>query len=200
MSAIIWDEQLPSDASSAASADDEFRSTLTDISVGLGEAMHWEGSAASQGLSAASSGELLVGTARAAVGASAPTGGHPDGFLALAADDEAVWHSGSAYTDIVGHGRMQDRAGGIGNAPFTTRWLIQTGTFTSSDRTDEVTFTTPYNGVPNVMLGPGAQAREYEFGLKTVLPSGFTTNKVYGGSGASASATFFWRSEGTVNI
>ncbi len=95
---------------------------------------------------------------------------------------------------------MQDRNGGIGNAPFTTRWLIQTGQFETSNRTDEITFTTVYNGVPNVMLGPGEQAREWEFGLKNVLTSGFTVNKRHVGSGASTTPIIYWRSEGTVSI
>lgn len=201
MSAISWFEALPSDASSAASGDDEFRSMLTAIATGLGESMFWPGSAASQGASTASSGELRLGTARAAVGASAPTGGHPDGFLALDANNSQVWHVGSAYTDVISHSRMHDRDGGIGNAPFTVRWLIQTGTFASSDRTDNVIFTIAYNGIPIVMLGPGQLMREFEFGLKDVFVSGFTSNKSYVGSGATpAGATINWRSEGTVNI
>ncbi|KKM91684.1 hypothetical protein LCGC14_1225990, partial [marine sediment metagenome] len=111
-----------------------------------------------------------------------------------------IWHVGSAWTDVLAHGRMQDRNGGVGDAPFTTRWLIQTGEISSSNRTDEVTFTTAYNGIPNVMLGPGTLAREWEFGLKNATGSSFTVNKRFVGSGASTTPTIYWRSEGTVNI
>ncbi len=206
MSAISWDETTPADNSNASSADDEFRSMLTAIATGLGEGMYWPGSAATQGASTASSGELRAGTARAAVGASAPTGGHPDGFLALDVNNEQIWHVGSSPTAseatfVIGHGRMLDRNGGLDTVPFTTRWLIQTGTVASSDRTDSVTFTTAYNGIPTVMIGPGAQMREFEFGLKNITATGFDSNKSYVGSGSTpAGATINWRSEGTVNI
>ncbi len=202
MTVITWDETVPTGASNASEADDAFRSLTTSIAAGLGESFYWPGSAVSQGGSAASSGELIPGSARVAVAGpatDAPTGGHPNGFLALDRS-KRIWHSGSAWTDILAHGRMQDRNGGIGNAPFTTRWLIQTGQFETSNRTDEITFTTAYNGVPNVMLGPGEQARAWEFGLKNVLLSSFTVNKRYVESGASTTPIIYWRSEGTVSI
>ena len=200
MAEITWDETVPTGASNASEADDAFRSLTSSIAVGLGESFYWPGSAASQGASTASSGEQIPGSARVAVGATAPTGGHPNGFLALDANNEQIWHVGSAWTDVLAHGRMQDRNGGVGDAPFTTRWLLSTGTIRSLDRTDEVTFATAYNGIPTVMLGPGQGAALWDIGLKNVSPSGFTVNKRFRRSGASTVASVFWRSEGTVTI
>ena len=202
MSSISWTETTPSDTSNASVADEEFRSMVTAISIGLGESMYWPGSAASQGASTASSGELQLGASRLAITAGTPVGGHPDGFLGVDENNERLWHVGSVVTEVLAGGRMQDRNGGLDSAPFIARWLVQTDVtgLQASDRTVEVTFPTMYNGVPTVDIGPGTRAASWDYALRTVTASGFTLLKNFNDSGTSPTTRFMWRSEGTVNL
>ncbi len=201
MAQITWDETLPSNASSANTADNEFRSMLTNIATGLGESMFWPGSAVSQGFSTASSGEMRPSSARVSTVSLLATswGGKPDGFLSLITDENKLVHIGSTWSGQVAHSATLHYSGGIDNAPFQTHWVLQEGTTQTSDGSDTVTFTTAYNGVPFVKIGPGQLAREWNWQLRNLTATGFIIDKLFGGSGGATTPTLFWMSEGTIS-
>ncbi|KKL91948.1 hypothetical protein LCGC14_1889640, partial [marine sediment metagenome] len=63
MATIVWRDLL-SQSSAASLADDDIRELTAEFATGVGESFYWPGSAASQGASTASSGEMLPGGAR----------------------------------------------------------------------------------------------------------------------------------------
>ena len=206
MTDITWDETLPADASDGSVVDDDIRSMLTNMSGGIGESMYWPGPTATQGSSAASSGELKPGSLRfARAGPSARTGGHSNGFLLLDSNRVSIHHIGSENTMFLGHADMHERVGGIGNAPFTTSWLIQEGTFplgsnvTVTVESISTNYPIPYNGIPEVYLSPTSNGFNWVYGLSATTSAGITANFSYiGGIAGVAAPIFLWRSEGTV--
>jgi hypothetical protein len=199
MASISWDETQPSSDTTASLVDNDIRSMLTAIGTGLGESVYWPGSAASQGGSASSSGELMPGSARLArAGTSARTGGHPDGFLLLDSNKVSLHHIGSSTTGMMGHSNMLDRGAGL-EAPFTARWVIQEGTYNSSDRTTEQAFPLEYDGVPFVDISGGQLGTKWMWAPSEVTQGGFTSIGSWVGSGATSAATWYWMSEGTIS-
>lgn len=207
MSAISWSGlesfTVPASTSTASSGDDWLRSFKTTVATGLGESFYWPGSAASQGASAASSGELQLGTLRFARSSSV-TGGFDNGYLSLHTFRLSIRHIGSAWTEMLTHPNMLDHGSGFG-FPQTTRWLVQEGRYTSSGTTTNITFPTPYAVAPSVYLVEGfldsnnadQAVAFFAFGVSTVTPGGFISLESEIGSSAGG-ADFFWRSEGTV--
>ena len=122
MSAISWNESVPSPTSAASSGDDEIRSFVTSVALGLQPSFYWPGSG---GGSAASAGESQLGNLRMAH-ASTVTGGYPDGFLLLNPTRASVHHVGSSWTGVVGHSGMLDYGTtSLGNFPQRATWLCQ---------------------------------------------------------------------------
>jgi hypothetical protein len=126
------------------------------------------------------------------------TGGFPNGFLQLDPTRVAIRHSGSSWTGVLSHAAMQERQGGIGSAPFTSHWLVQSGT-SSSDTTVRVTFPSAYSVAPFVIVslqtGPGGDAN---FGVNLARSdvTGFTSVQ----SGFGINDAIVWRSEGTAAL
>lgn len=207
MTEIGWTEASPSDAQSASTVDDDIRSMLTNMSGGVGESMYWPGPTATQGSSAASSGELKPGSLRfARAGVSARTGGHPNGFLLLDTNRVSIHHIGSENTMFLGHAQMQ----GHGTAPSRVTdfavWLMQEGlddpaTSGSATHSNSTSFPSGYNGVPEVYLTPvGAGAEDFIFAISEITRGGFTSVWSYIGSGSTSDFAVNWRSVGTISI
>src|SRR5207245_716876 len=143
----------PASSSTACSGDDWMRSVTTTVAIGLGQSFYWAGSAASQGASTASSGELQLGTLRTARSANV-LGGFGDGFLGLHQNNKGLYHIGSTWTGLLGHPNMLDAGAGV-TFPTSVRWLVQEGRFTSSGTTTNVSFPVPYSVAPAVYLAEG---------------------------------------------
>src|SRR5439155_11915397 len=156
MSSISWNESLVTSGSSASFGDDALRSIKTTIAIGLGQSFYWPGSAASQGASTASSGELQLGTLRFAK-TGFQGGGFGDGFLSLDTTRISVRHIGSTWTGMVGHSGMLEASNAAAAITFpqAKRWLVQEGQYTSTGTTTNVTFPLSYAVAPTVYLIEG---------------------------------------------
>src|SRR5437773_6730 len=205
MSAISWNESLVTSGSSASFGDDALRSLKTTIAIGLGQSFYWPGSAASQGASTASSGELQLGTLRFAK-TGFQQGGFGDGFLSLDTTRISVRHIGSTWTGMVGHSGMLEasNAGVAITFPQTQRWLVQEGQYTSSGTTTNVNFPFAYARAPNVYLIEGyldtlsanSQKSWFAYGVSSVTTGGFTSLESFLFGSATTGASYFWRAEG----
>lgn len=214
MPSIVWNENLPSDGSDANTADNEFRSFMSSVAYGLGRSFFWPGSAASQGASTSSTGEMRPGSARLVL--YAPGSGTaqvitsrldmPDGFLGFVGDDygnATLWHLGSSQgTYVLSSGNALVAADAPGNAPFTSAWLIQEGTIDeTTDADNAVVFDTAYDGEPNIIISRAdTQALNCNFGITTLSKTGFTLTQTWTGSGGAQAATYRWTSEGTATL
>jgi len=199
MSAISWPTTVPSPSSAASSGDDAFRSLVTSFALGVSTSFVWPGSG---GGSTASAGESVLGNARFAIsGTTATVGGVGDGFLLLNTDRVSLHHIGSTWTGLLGHSGMLDR-GSAGTAPFTYRWLTQTGiTPINSTGTSNVTWPTPYSVAPTVIVSNGLLNEGAGLGnfmciqLGSITTSGCTVLTTITNTGS-----IIWRSDGTVLI
>lgn len=144
--------------------DDYLRSFWTAFATGMGESTYGPGSAASQGLSAASSGEPQPGSLRFAhAGPSAVVGGFNDGFLLLNGYRASLHHIGTTFVNTVGHAAMWDMNGGVGAAPLTTQWVLRTISKTTTLNASMNggtgfinSFGVTYAGIPFVWVGSSA--------------------------------------------
>jgi len=201
MSAISWFETAPSETSLASLVDDELRSMQTAIARGLSESFFWPGSGDGS-TSTDSTGEAKLGSLRfARAGTSARTGGFAEGFILLDTNRVSLHHIGPSNTTyILAHASMLDRGGGVGDAPFTSRWVQGGGTaMLGTDSISTVTFTGgPFAGIPHVTLL--SSSSRYLIGIRSIRSDGFTSVASYIGSGAAPSITVRFRSEGTALI
>jgi len=199
MSAISWFETAPSETSLASLVDDELRSMQTAIALGLSESFYWPGSG---GGSAASAGEAKLGSLRfARAGTSARTGGFAEGFILLDSNRVSLHHIGPSNTTyILAHANMLDRGGGVGDAPFGSRWVQGGGTAAlGTDSVSTVTFTGgPFAGIPHVTLL--SDSSRVLVGIQSIRSDGFTSVMSHIGSGATPTVTIRFRSEGTALI
>lgn len=197
MSAIGWNESAPSPLSDASSGDNEARSFMSSIALGLQPSIFWPGSG---GGSAASAGETQPGSLRMAHSGNV-TGGFENGYLSLRTEWGSVWHIGSAWTGMVGHSGMLDRGGG-GSFPQSWRWLCQEGSYTTtltSNVTHPITFPTPYTAVaPTVQVSLVIASPAFPVNVLngSVTTLGFSSLL----SHLVSAMTIAWRSEGTVAI
>jgi hypothetical protein len=174
---------------------------MSNIATGLGESFYWPGSAATTGgYSGASIGELKPGSARASTPITAGTGNRGDGFLRYPIDINGLVHDGSTWTGQLSHSAMLETAGGIGSAPYTVRWLIQCGVINSSNASETITFTTAYNGLPFITIGPGTAGRDVHYAVRNESTTGFVMDRVDKSGGGLASSRFYWMSMGTAAI
>lgn len=179
---------------------------MSSIARGLQPSFYWPGSG---GGSLASAGESQPGNLRAAVaGNTISVGGHGDGFLGLNENHESLHHIGSTWTGMLGHASMVDHGGGIGNAPFAYRWLVQSGLTTSNTTgsgrsfgTISVVFPIAYGYIPfvSILNAVDVTSTACFYQLSNVTPGGFTSN--YTGTSVFALPsviTLVWESDGTV--
>lgn len=202
MSAISWNEASPIPSSNASSGDDEFRSFMTNVAIGLATSFDWPGSGSG---STTSAGQSQLGNLRfAEAGSSAVTGGYPDGFLLLNSDHISLHHIGSTSTGILAHSGMLDMAGGLGTAPFTTHYLLQQGSsvttgsvLSQSGATFAITFPQVFTAAPPFVF-VGSTSNVFA-GLKvgSITSVGFTSYVSYNNTSLSI-VTLDWRTEGTV--
>lgn len=177
---------------------------VSSIARGLQPSFYWPGSG---GGSAASAGESQAGNLRSAVtGNTIVVGGFGNGFVGLNENHESLHHIGSTWTGMLGHSSMVDHGGGIGNAPFAARWLVQSGgsAITSSLSFGALTVTFPvlYSGIPFVAIPPiinQNNGNQIIVQLSNVTQGGFTSfYSLTVASGTGSSFTLTWESDGTV--
>ncbi|KKL51918.1 hypothetical protein LCGC14_2290710, partial [marine sediment metagenome] len=204
--------------------DDDIRELVAEFATGLGESIYWPGSAASQGASTASSGEMLPGGARV------PGVNVVDTALFDTLDGELTavyWkgttqarptllHGGSTSSFVVG-GALAIEASPASEAttPFTSHWVAVDSTATfliSSTEGDNsfataVSFGTTFGAVPNVQATMGAFAHfgtgdSMIFGIDNITTSGCSSYMSFIGAAANPNlvATMTLRSEGTVTL
>ena len=201
MSAISWNESVPSPSSAASSGDDEIRSLMTSVALGLSTSFIWPGSGGGSG---ASGGVSQFGNARCAVaGNSAATGGYGDGFLLLNQNHISLHHIGSTWTGLLGHSSMVEHsAGSTGAVAF---WRMQSGVFSLQSSADshfgnkQINFPVPFSGTtaqPGVFFLPNTLSYAVNISLSSTTAGGFTSQ--YSGLSATESDTsVFWLSIGT---
>lgn len=201
MSAISWAETLPSSISTGGDVERDWLSMMTSVALGLKTSFAWPGSG---GGSLTSAGVSLFGNARMArAGNSAVTGQYNDGFLLLNQNHLSVHHIGSTWTGMVGHSAMVDHGGGLGNAPFASRWLTQSSNTTipsaTSFGTVSVTFPVPYGANPFLLLNP-LQGNAYFVNISSLSTGGFSAafSSVVTQVAALGAVTLAWESDGTV--
>lgn len=136
------------------------RSLWSSFAAGMGESTFGPGSATSQGASTASTGEPRPGSMRFPLSNGMIPGGFANGFLGIEPRRIGLCHIGSANTGFYGHSGMLDMNGGIGNAPFTCKWILQTLSATTLIGSVHgnplaprvITFASAYSGVPFVFI------------------------------------------------
>jgi hypothetical protein len=188
MASIVWSNTSPGTDYTASAMDDKFRSIVTSIAVGLGESFFWDGSAASQGASVSSSGQMKLGTARSAVSNSISTfvGGAPNGYVGIVADESYVQHIGSAQTVFLGGGNMLEH---VTDPAPTARWVLDSGT-TSGEITDAGTLVIPFSvtftAAPTVLASVEEAEDPYTLGVYGVNTTQATSavSALEGGLGA----------------
>ena len=218
MAEILW-RTLLSQSSAASLADDDVRELVAEFATGVGESFYWPGSAASQGASTASSGEMLPGTARVA-----GTGGaifdSRDGEITATLDrgttvaTATLIHGGSSSSFLIGGG-IAIEASPIPEAaaPFSSRWVavdsvatfLTSGTPANNSFATIVSFGTTFGAVPNVQatLDTGTALSDPSgsviFGIDNVTTSGCSSylSAILAISAARV-VTITHRSEGTV--
>lgn len=170
------------------------RSLWSSVAVGFGESFFGPGSAATQGRSAASTGEPRPGTLRFSVSTdttSVLAGGFNNGFLGVNANRISLHHIGSATTVQLAQSGMLDMAGGVGDAPFTSRWVLQTqtgstGTLLNSSSAIIVTYPSAYSGIPFVWIGASSTSLLVGILGADISKTSFSSAWSFvGGSGAS---------------
>lgn len=174
MAIIIYptsSETFFAQASDASAVDDSTRTFKRELARGIGEFMYWPGSAASQGNSAASTGEMLAGTARVGINdwragpgaAGTRAGGQPNGVVfhgqdqgssSLPMTDSIVAAHIGENPFVFGGSHMMEHATSVAT---TERWLAQEGEVEVSipdDDTVDVTVDFPitYGSWPLVFL------------------------------------------------
>ena len=216
-----WDETAPADSSAASGGDDALRSFMTQVATVVGEFAFWPGSAASQGRSAASTGEPRPGNLRFMYSAmDMGPGGAGQGFIANAyrssilgfpVGRNSLWHIGpSGTTCLLAHGSMVEHTKEPSGTPFSARWVVQ------SDSTSVVvgastpqslyiqafTFATPYNGRPFVVatIDHANGGGQYLCGLTNVGPTGFTSTFSRLKAAGASPITVRYFSLGTVSL
>ena len=176
---------------------------VTAIARGLQPSFAWPGTG---GSSLASAGDSIPGNLRlpSFTSASSLTGGQGNGFLSLSETHESLHHSGSSWTAMLGHAAMLDHGGGIGNAPFTARWLAQSGAVfvasLTSTGTWNVTFPVPYMGTPfvHIRTRPFGSGYAVYTEVSTATSGGFQSFYTITLGVQGSPLSFVWISDGTV--
>lgn len=228
MATIIWDNTFPADASSQMSMAHSIRTTKEAVANGLGTSFFWPGSAASQGDSADSAGEMLLGTGRAMNLTDSSNflsaGGSPNGYIGFKRASTVIstqgssnlylQHIGSENTHVIAGSGIEEvvavfdrRAANSNQQSLATlfRWVVDEGTFTVSEDLfgawkETVTFGVTYNAAPYVFQSIDSGACSH--GVDTVTGIDFISRgSSFGNAAPSApgSVQIWWRSEGTVD-
>ena len=225
MAEIVWRDLL-SQSSAASLADDDIRELVVEFATGIGESFYWPGSAASQGASTSSSGEMLPGGARA------PGVNVVNTALFDSLDGEVTavyWkgttvatptllHGGSTSSFVIG-GALAIEASPEPEAaaPFGSRWVgvdstatfVLSGTPANNSFATNVNFGTTFGAVPNVQvsfsgLGLLGSGDNIIYGVDSVTSSACSSYMSFvgtpSGSGDAFILTMFLRSEGTVTL
>lgn len=212
MSAITWLAAYPPDSSGASQGDDIIRSLKTTFAAGLGTSFYGPGSAASQGASTSSTGQMLPGTFRCRQALSW-TAGLPDGYIGAGHRDPnllvgraSLWHIG-ATVHLLGHSSALEHATDPGTAPVAYHWSVQSGSSVvavgagepQDTLTASVVYPTAYAGVPFTHASlTGSGSNQYLVALTTRSATGFTSVISRLKAAGVASVTLQWFSEGTV--
>ncbi len=220
MSIIIYRDDLLSDGTVATSAASQVRELASELATGLGESLYWPGSAASQGNSGASSGELMPGTALTSkVGVAGLELQGPDGSISQAYVQGALEplslvqlvHTGSrpfvlGGSNIEEHAEVPDAA-----TPHGSRWLVQEGRqeffhSTSNTSTFDISYPIQYTFTPMVLTQVAftdppfpTSALANIVTLANINSDGFssTISMISGSVLADTTMELLWRSEGT---
>ena len=221
MAEILWRNLLSQD-SDATLADDDLRELTAEFATGLGESFYWPSSAASQGASTASSGELLPGSARV------PGVNVVNTALFDSLDGEVTavfWkgttvatptliHGGSTSSFVIG-GALAIEASPApeANAPFGSRWIasdsavsfVIDGTPANNSFATNVDFGRTFGAVPNVQVSvSGLIVGTYTiiYGVDNITTSGCSSYASYIGTPTAGgpNLTMHIRSEGTVSL
>jgi len=214
---ILW-RTLLSQSSAASLADDDIRELVAEFATGIGESFYWPGSAASQGASTASSGEMLPGSARVA-GTGVAIFNSFDGEITATYDrgttvaTATLIHGGSSSSFVIGGGiAVEASPAPEAAAPFTSRWVAvdSLSTFlissTSADNSfaTNVSLGTTFGAPPNVQvsLAQFINGDTPVFGIDNVTISECSSYYSLIGNATSPNLTAFLRirSEGTVTL
>ncbi len=235
MALIIWDNAVPSDTSAGAlpapfsmqSIPHSMRTMKEAIATGFGEAFYWPGSAASQGASAESSGEMRIGSSRLMRGASDDelnAGGSLNGYLGLVyqtggsglgGSNTYIQHIGSENTHLIASTGIEEviaimdiNSTTVNTAKIDPRyiWTVDEGAFSVSEEemgefNESVTFNVTYDVPPFVFMSVDSAAMSY--GVDQVTTTGFISRGSQFGSDAvllPGSVKIQWRSEGTISV
>ena len=224
MATITW-RTLLSQSSAASLADDDLRELIAEFATGLGESFYWPGSAASQGASTASSGEMLPGGARVpgVTGVNAALFNSLDGEitatyrLGTVTLQPTLIHGGSSSSFLIGGAlAIESSPAPEASAPFTSRWvtvdsistfLISSTEADNSFATNVASLGTVFGAPPNVQVSldaPGifGAADSLIYGIDSVTSSACSSYVSFIGapSAAPAVVTMNIRSEGTVSL
>ncbi len=221
MATIVWRDLL-SQSSAASLADDDIRELTAEFATGLGESFYWPGSAASQGASTASSGEMLPGGARV------PGVNDVNTALFDSLDGEVTaifWkgttvatptliHGGSTSSFVIG-GSLAIEASPIPEAaaPFGSRWVASdssvtfsvSGTPANNSFATNAPFGRTFGAPPNVQVSVGgflAGSFQIIYGVDNVTTSACSSYISFIGSPTASGplAVMNIRSEGTVSL
>lgn len=219
MAVITWRDLL-SQSSAASLADDDLRELIVEFATGIGESIYWPGSAASQGDSTLSSGEMLPGGARV-------PGLNTGVVLADALDGEltatyargttvatpTLLHGGSTASFVVGGSlAIESSPAPEAAAPFGSRWVAvdSRATFTISSTeannsfATNVSLGTTFGAVPNVQVSMNhfIAGDVIVYGIDGVTTSECSSYISLIGAATSPNliATMFIHSEGTVAL
>lgn len=222
MAVITW-RTLLSQSSAASLADDDLRELIAEFATGLGESFYWPGSAASQGASTASSGEMLPGTARVA-----GTGGaifdSLDGEITATFDrgttvaTATLIHGGSSSSILLGGGIATEASPAPeAAAPFTSRWVavdstvtfVLSGTEANNSLATNVPFSVTFGAPPNVQVSFDAHdvvpvPGQVIYGIDSVTASACSSYMSFIGvpiaTGEANALIMHLRSEGTITL
>ena len=209
MSSITWNEISPAAASLATNTDDTIRSDLTAMATGIGESFFWPGSAASEGDSASSGGDTVLGLARFHRGPSRLTTAE-DGFLSIDTGGSfgvSLRHIGTSQVEslAVGHCNVIEELNTTGTVDV--RWVEQQATHTFADddvANETITFPTAYDGVPAVrasLRGAAGSENSVSFGIHSITATNFQSTFSYMGPGAVVTTqNLDWVSKGTMSF
>ncbi len=221
MAEILWRDLL-SQSSDASLADDDVRELTAEFATGIGESLYWPGSAASQGASTSSSGEMLPGGARV------PGVNVVNSALFDSLDGEitadytrgtsvavpTLIHGGSTSSFVIG-GAIAIEASPIPEAaaPFGSRWVasdssvsfVIDGTEANNSFATNVSFGTTFGAAPNVQVSVGgllAGSFRVIYGIDSVTTSACSSYISFIGvpTAGGPEAIMNVRSEGTVSL
>lgn len=194
---ILWNENLPSDASAVGLATRDLPTLWRNLALGLATSFYWPGSG---NASETSIGELKAGKVRAFFEAqSASSNSNSDKLLArafFASDTSRLFVYESNGTYLAGTPFYVEHL----SNPVAGAWIVQTGNeevaAAGAPVTHNTSFTSTYASEPYVIQT--LSHRTMIGGISVITTGGFTSVFSYFGPGAQSLFTIRWSAVGTM--